>query len=110
MRPEAARLPAPEAAQGDDGRWRLGRRNSGEHVAFQHLAALAAAGDRGKIDLILGGDLGRGWRRRHRSSGGGRNGGGLAAAADRAGRGWSRAAGVAAPAATWPSSAPIATV
>ena len=40
---------------------------TGQTVAIGALLGQVAAGDRGKIDLVLGGDPGRGRRRRHRS-------------------------------------------
>ena len=70
----------------DGGRRRRGG-GTGErldHVALQHLAALAAAGDRRQVDRLLRGELGGRGGRRHRGrrgglrrSGGRRLGGGL---------------------------------
>ena len=108
----AARLQRRER---DDRRRRLSGRNGREHVALQHLAALAAAGDRGKIDLVIGGDLSRGRRRRHCGRGGRSFGGrswlrrgrgrGFGDGSRRASGGRGRRSGE-----TCPSSAPIATV
>ncbi len=93
-----------EAARERERARRRRRRGRGQNVALQHLAAPAAAGDGGKVDLLLGRDLGR--RRR------GRHGGAPRAparpSAPRPGR--EPAAGAAAPPASWPSSAPIDTV
>ena len=48
--------------------------HGGEHVALQHLTALARTGDGVGGEVVVGGDLGGGGRRRHRD--GGRLGGG----------------------------------
>src|SRR6185437_9358767 len=55
---------------------RGGRRGGGgrlgeglDHVALQHLPALAAAGDGGEIDAVLGREFGGRRRRRHRRLG-----------------------------------------
>ena len=77
----------------------------GQHVALEHLAALARAGDVVDVDAAIGGVLGGG--RRGRRAGAGRRGSGRG----RRSRGRQRrtAAGAAAapaPSAIWPSSAP----
>ena len=106
---------ATGAGAGTGGRRRSRDRRGGlgdrlEHVALQHLPALARAGDAGDVDAALGGDLGGGGRGRH----GGRarrRDRGLAAGAAAAALAGAAAATAAAPAApSEPSSAPIATV